>query len=110
MLACEKRDVIATIVRVGEAFTKERKSSAAWREGLELMVRWIRDRWMVSRGTADGAKGGRCSSVVRNFRGGTIGIGPRGLQACVGYRREAMGGGRNGAARLTRSGTRALIG
>lgn len=93
-------------VRVGEALTKERKSSAAWRDGWELMVRWRSSSLRENRGAAaEGAMevAGR-SSEIRSWVGG---IGRRRRVA----EQRAAGGvwgideRRNGAAALAPSGT-----
>jgi hypothetical protein len=53
-------------VRVGEAFTKDRKSSAAARDGLVVMARDARDSLVVDGMQAARYAVGRCSSVVSN--------------------------------------------
>ena len=58
-------------IRVGEALTKERKSSAALREGLVDMVR-ICDEIKVKCDTARGEVGAQCSSVIRSLVDGSI--------------------------------------
>ena len=58
-------------VRVGEALTKERKSSAALSEGLVAIVR-ICDSINLVCDTARGEVGARCSSVIRSFDDGSI--------------------------------------
>ena len=58
-------------VRVGEALTKERKSSAALREGLVAIVR-ICDSINLVCDTERVEVGARCSSVIRSFDDGSI--------------------------------------
>jgi hypothetical protein len=80
-------------IRVGDALTNERKSSAALRDGLDAMVR--RAHSSIRNGDAGTVKddiGVLCSSVIRSFWRASIRIG-RGVYklaaAGVGYLREA---------------------
>jgi hypothetical protein len=78
---------------VGEALTNERKSSAALRDGLVAMARFIYDSANGDAGTNRDDIVVWCSSVTRSFRRASIRIGhevytwPR---RRVGYRREAI--------------------
>lgn len=76
-------DRLARDVRVGEALTKERKSSAALREGLVAMVR-TRDSIKLGCDTIRGVVGARCSSVMRSLDDGSIKDWTRRLQAGCG--------------------------
>jgi len=62
-------------IRVGEALTNARKSSAAWRDGLVAMVRLRREQVQVGGDTAGNDVVERCSSVTREARGNSIRIG-----------------------------------
>lgn len=62
-------------IRVGEALTKARKSSAAWSEGLVAMVRWRREKVHVWSDTAGDDVVERRSSVTRKVRLNSIRIG-----------------------------------
>jgi hypothetical protein len=77
-------------IRVGDALTNERKSSAALRDGLDAMVRRAHDsKKNGDAGTMEDDIGVLCSSAIRSFWDASIRIG-RGVYklaaAGVGYR------------------------
>jgi hypothetical protein len=86
----------ASNIRVGEAFTKDRKSSALSSEGLTDMVHRARDRTRGRAATAWMCAGLRCSMVARMGWALSIGLVAE-VSRAAGWgwkrgRRQALGG------------------